>query len=156
MNISIIGFPFAGKTTFGKWLAKVSDCEFLDLDKVIEGAVGNIDRFIVENGEQAFRRLEAETLKQILASGADNLVIATGGGAPTWPSTAQMLVRSTKVIWLDVPFETILEHAGEEIVHRAVFKDCASLADIRQIYDSRKDIYASIAQIRFNPQEKSE
>ena len=89
----MIGPPGAGKTTVGKALAKKLLCNFADTDRLIEGKAGRkISEIFVESGEQLFRNLESEVLKESL-NDFDG-VLALGGGAPI-SSENQALIDST-------------------------------------------------------------
>lgn len=80
-KIYIIGFMGSGKSTMGRRLAARMGYQFLDLDDKIEELAGKtIARIFSEDGEEEFRRIEAETLKGL---GCDaNIIISTGGGTP--------------------------------------------------------------------------
>ncbi len=79
MNIYLIGLPGAGKTTLGKGLASKLNYHFVDLDEYIEQqAMLFIDELFMLYGEEYFRALETNCLKQV--SSGDHLVISCGGG----------------------------------------------------------------------------
>ncbi|WDU84289.1 shikimate kinase [Caloramator sp. Dgby_cultured_2] len=67
-NISLIGMPGCGKTTIGRILAEGLGYYFVDLDEYIENKSGMRIDYIFENfGEKFFRKLESESLKEIIA-----------------------------------------------------------------------------------------
>lgn len=79
--IFLIGFMGCGKTTLGRKLALRLGCEFIDLDYMLEAQADiTIAQYFRAHGEAAFRKLEAEVLKQ--TPYPQNAVIATGGGLP--------------------------------------------------------------------------
>jgi shikimate kinase len=81
MRIYLIGFMGSGKTTVGKKLAKKLGYDFVDLDQLIElKCKTTIDVLFEKYDEDAFRILENKTLTE--TAGADNMVVATGGGTP--------------------------------------------------------------------------
>ena len=81
-RIYLTGFMGSGKSTLGPHLADRLGYDFVDLDRHIERAVGSTVQDIFANqGEEAFRRLEAEHLHTV--SHANRMVIALGGGAVT-------------------------------------------------------------------------
>jgi shikimate kinase len=76
-----VGFMGCGKTTWSKKLAAKLDYEFIDLDHVLEEQAGmSIAEYFSSFGEDAFRELESEVLKQ--TKYPENAVISTGGGLP--------------------------------------------------------------------------
>ncbi|MFA5692052.1 MAG: shikimate kinase [Acholeplasmataceae bacterium] len=78
MKIYIIGMPGSGKTTIGKSLAQKLNYQFIDLDSYIEKTnLMFIDDIFKNYGEEKFRDLETEALKNIKG---EKIVISTGGG----------------------------------------------------------------------------
>lgn len=81
MRIYLIGFMGSGKTTVGKKLAKQLGYGFIDLDQLIELKCKTTIAVLFERyDEDAFRILEHKALTE--TAGADNVVVATGGGTP--------------------------------------------------------------------------
>lgn len=121
-KIFLIGLPGSGKTTLGKQLAKDLELSFVDLDKAIEGVAGKkVEAIFKEHGEPGFRNLESETLKQHCQS-SEIFVMATGGGAPCFDHNIEVMKKSGKVIFLDVPPKTISERIIHEVAHRPILK----------------------------------
>ncbi|OYZ98117.1 MAG: hypothetical protein B7Y05_27420 [Polynucleobacter sp. 24-46-87] len=80
----------AGKSTVGKLLAKKLGRRFLDADHVIEERCGVKIPVIFEmEGEEGFRKREAQTIKDITAE--QDIILATGGGAVLLPENRQYL-----------------------------------------------------------------
>lgn len=100
-RIFLIGLPGAGKTTLGQALATTRGWPFIDLDQAIELAVGRpIAAIFQQNGEAAFRQIEADILRVV---GLDTpLVLATGGGTPCFHDSMAWLLAHGQVLWLDV------------------------------------------------------
>src|SRR5579871_2358329 len=90
--IALTGFMAAGKSTVGRALAGLLNWRFIDLDSEIERAEGQTIREIfARRGEAAFRRLESETLRAILAGASRAAVIALGGGTFVQPQNPELL-----------------------------------------------------------------
>ena len=85
----------AGKSTAGERLARTLGWPFVDLDAEIEVAFGRPVRAVfAEEGEAAFRAMEARLLRQALA--LPERVVALGGGTALHAaSRALLLERST-------------------------------------------------------------
>ena len=63
-----MGFMGCGKSSVGRELARLLCCPFMDLDEVIEEAEGrSIPEIFATDGEAAFRRMEAETLQNLIS-----------------------------------------------------------------------------------------
>ncbi len=85
MNVVLIGFSGTGKSSVGRALAKRIGWEFVDTDAEVERAAGKrIHQIFVEEGEEAFRRLEREALRDALSCA--QRVVAVGGGAVVDPA----------------------------------------------------------------------
>jgi shikimate kinase len=81
MRIFLIGYMGSGKSTIGKKLARQLQCDFIDLDTVIETLEEmKISELFDQVGETGFREKEQAALQQLMRK--ENVVIATGGGAP--------------------------------------------------------------------------
>jgi shikimate kinase len=80
-RVYLIGFMGCGKTSWGKKLATGLGYNFIDLDHVLEAQVGStIAEYFASHGEEAFRKLESEVLKQ--TEYPENVIVSTGGGLP--------------------------------------------------------------------------
>ena len=67
MIISLIGYMGCGKSSVGRRLSELLCCRFIDLDEVVEAKAGKgVSEIFAEDGEEAFRSLELESLKGIL------------------------------------------------------------------------------------------
>ncbi len=81
MRIYLVGFMACGKSSVGERLAERLGYKLLDLDTCIEDAAGmTIPEIFAKKDENTFRVIEREVLHATFD--LDNVVIATGGGAP--------------------------------------------------------------------------
>ena len=79
MNLSLIGYRGAGKTTIAARLAERLGWAWLDADDELEERAGRtIADIFAADGETAFRDLEAEIAAEL--SGRADVVLAWGGG----------------------------------------------------------------------------
>jgi shikimate kinase len=96
----LVGPPGAGKTTVGTLVAGRLGVPFRDTDADIEERAGRpIPDIFVEDGEPAFRALEAESVAAALGSYPG--VLALGGGAVMNEATQARLAGHT-VVYLSV------------------------------------------------------
>jgi shikimate kinase len=88
--VVLVGPPGAGKTTVGRLVAEESGVGFRDTDEDVENAAGiSISDIFVDQGEEAFRALERDAVKQALAEHSG--VLALGGGAVVDEGTRTLL-----------------------------------------------------------------
>jgi shikimate kinase len=110
-NIVLIGFMATGKTVVGELVASQLGRPFIDTDAVIERRGGRpVPRIFAEQGEAAFRRLEADVVADVAAR--SGCVIATGGGVVLSPENMDRLRRSGLIVALDADPQAILARAG--------------------------------------------
>ena len=127
--ITLTGFMGSGKTTVGKVLADFLGCPFMDLDDLIVKKDGkSIPEIFAQDGEPAFRQLEARLLRQTVEKYTENtVVLALGGGAVTAPASASLLHEKTVCIYLRATLETLQARLEGETAGRPLAD--ASLAD---------------------------
>jgi shikimate kinase len=108
-RIVLTGFMGAGKSTVGALLAERLGWRFLDSDTVIEARMGTtVAEIFSRHGEEAFRRLETETICDHCS--VERLVLALGGGAVESSPIREALagLDQTCVVFLDAPLEVMV------------------------------------------------
>lgn len=105
MKIVITGFMGSGKTRLARELARRLNVEMVDLDdRVTEREGRSPAQLIVEEGEEAFRLIESDVLRELLDTDC-TCVIALGGGAWIVDANRQLIdEHDCSTVWLDVPF----------------------------------------------------
>lgn len=99
--------PGSGKTVVGRFLAKIMQLSFVDLDLVIAEKAGmDINRIFAELGEEHFRKIEAEWLREA-GNPEQEFVLATGGGAPCFHENMQYMNAVGVTVFLDVPLDEL-------------------------------------------------
>lgn len=143
MKILLIGYMGSGKSTIGKRLAKELHMDFIDMDDWIEERAGqSIGQIFKDNGVDHFRLLETKTLTKL--SKKENLVIATGGGAPCFNNNIRRMLEMGKVIYLQSSPEKLANRLQSETDHRPILKgknDKALLKFIKEQLAERRKFY---------------
>ena len=107
-KIYLVGFMGVGKSSVAKALAKRLDWKVEDIDSRIERAERrDIPTIFRDAGEPYFRAREREALIALLPE--RGAVVASGGGTFADVSNRELMLRDGAVIWLDAPFETVLQ-----------------------------------------------
>ena len=125
MMITLTGFMGSGKTTVGKVLADFLGCPFYDLDELVVKKAGkSIPKIFAQDGEPAFRELEARLLRQTVTKYAESTaVLALGGGAILAPASAALLREKTVCIYLRATLDTLLARLAGETAGRPLADD---------------------------------
>ena len=101
MKIFLIGFMGCGKTTMGKKFAAKQGFQLVDVDLEIERAAGStIAEYFSNHGEDEFRKLESDTLKNFPY--AENAVVATGGGSPCFFDNMDWMNANGVTIYIEL------------------------------------------------------
>ncbi len=139
MMITLTGFMGSGKSTVGRLLADSLGCPFLDLDDLVVKKAGkSIPDIFAQDGEPAFRQLEARLLRQTVEKYAETTaVLALGGGAVMTPASAALLHEKTVCIYLRATLDTLLARLEGETAGRPLADDslASRLASREPIYE---------------------
>ena len=127
----------AGKTTLGKKLARELGISFKDTDKLVSARHGSIERIFEEHGEDHFRDLETEALRQALSQPA---IVATGGGIVLREAN-RALISGHRVIFLDTAKDWVIGKINLD--KRPLLKK--NPERWQEIYDQRKDLYLELS-----------
>lgn len=140
-RIAIIGFMGSGKTTVAQELARLLNCNWIDLDERIRKHDRRSPREIIEQaGEAEFRRVETRLLRKELKTGSAR-VIALGGGAWTIVVNQQRLRdHGVFTVWLDTPFDICWKRI-EAIKEERPLARNRGMA--HKLYEKRRPIYSS-------------
>ena len=146
MIISLTGFMGSGKTTVGRIVADALGCPFFDLDDIVVKKAGKgIPAIFAEDGEPAFRTLEADSLKAFIKKYAQSTaVLALGGGTLQNALSAKLVKEKTLCIYLQASADTIKERLGNTTGRPLASGDWAPLLE------SRLATYAATAEITLN------
>lgn len=142
-TIALIGPMGSGKSAAGKRLAELLRRIFLDTDVLVEkGASASILEIFAREGEEGFRRREAEVLARVLTeSGA---VVACGGGVVVNPENVSALRSHAFVVYLKVSAETAAARVGDG-AGRPLLEGADVAGKIAELIDERAALYESAA-----------
>lgn len=141
--IALLGLRGAGKTTIGRRLARRLRVSFVELDRRVEQAADlSLAELFSLHGEDYYRRLERETLTDVLAQrGA--MVLSTGGGIVASRETFALLRRSATTIWLKASPEDHWNRVVRQGDRRPMADHPQAMADLRQLLAARRPLYAT-------------
>jgi len=158
MNIVLIGFMGAGKTTVGRMLAERLGYAFVDMDEEIERAAGLSVAMIFDRyGEAAFRDRETALTERL--AGKDNLVVSCGGGWAMNPVNVAAMGASSKLVYLRASPETIVRRTGGD--SRPLLNVADRGARVASLLEARAPVYMGAADLavdtdKLTPEQVSE
>ena len=127
MLVFLIGFMGAGKTTAGQLVAQKSGCIFIDLDAAIEMKTGkSINELFTVQGEEFFRRIEADTLREL--EGTSKAIVAVGGGCASYGENMEWMNENGNTIYLKANLGTLFHRLMPSKKNRPLV---ASLTDVQ-------------------------
>ncbi|TWC69834.1 3-dehydroquinate synthase [Herbaspirillum sp. SJZ099] len=133
----------AGKTTIGRALAKKLGKRFVDSDHEIEARTGASIPVIFEiEGEESFRRREAEVIRDLCAQ--SDIVLATGGGAVLRAENRENLKRHGTVIYLRASINQILQRTGRD-KNRPLLQTADPRRKLEELSRQREPLYREVA-----------
>lgn len=143
-RIVFVGYMYSGKTTIGKKLAQHLDYKFYDIDTEIENKIHHSVADIFKLfGEDTFRKLEQQTLKELLQK--DDVIIACGGGTPCFFDNMQQIKEKSISIYIKVDIKHIIARQKYSKAERPLLSDKTE-KEIRQYIteslDDRKKYYS--------------
>lgn len=114
MIISLIGYMGSGKSHISKILSDKINFKLIDLDKEISWRNKlTIPEIFEKKGEIYFRKLERETLEEILAT-QENIVLSLGGGTPVYYNNMEIINNSSKSVFLRASIPTLTERLSKQ------------------------------------------
>ncbi|MBM7701552.1 shikimate kinase [Metabacillus iocasae] len=133
----LVGFMGAGKTTISEELSAILEIPVIDTDQYIEQKTGrSIPQIFEESGEQAFRKLEKEILKELPTN---DVIISTGGG---------VFVQEENRLWINKKGISFYLNCDWEELERRLIGDTSrplvqksNLDQLQALFEQRRPSY---------------
>lgn len=133
-NLVLIGMPGSGKSFMARKLSKENGMEIIDTDDEITVRYKRTPEEIInEDGEDSFRKLETEVLKDVTKK--NGVIISTGGGVVTREENYDLLHQNGKIIWIKRDLSK-LSTKGRPLSQRD---------GIEKLYNQREPLYRKFA-----------
>jgi shikimate kinase len=138
-HIALAGFMGAGKSSLGPVIAGALERPFFDTDVEVERRGRTIVDFFAAGEERAFRALEAQVVRELVAGSP--AVIALGGGALQDDGTRALLEERSLLVHLAVPWEAVRAELPTLMATRPLLQGRSEL-EIHQLFLRRERNYA--------------
>ena len=136
-NVVLTGMPGSGKSTVGRLLT-IDGYGLFDTDTEVEKRAGcSIKDLIEKNGEQYFRDLETDVIRQL--SSESKRIISTGGGAVLRAENVRRLRRNGKVFFLYAPISRLCATEDRPLSD--------TMEKLVALYEQRINLYRACADV---------
>lgn len=121
-RIFLTGYMGSGKSTLGLRLSQRAGLSFIDLDHYIETRYRKtINEIFTEKGEDEFRLIERNMLREV--GEFEDVIIATGGGAPCFFDNIDYMNRQGCCIYLKTTPEVLFRRLKQARSSRPLLRD---------------------------------
>lgn len=144
-NIFLIGPRACGKTSIGRALADRLGFDFVDTDHVLVESVGmEIAEYVKQNGWDAFRDRETETLARVATEGVR--VVGCGGGIVLREANREIL-QTGITLYLKTDAETLAARLMQDPneAQRPSLTGKSIVDEVRDVLAERAPLYVGCA-----------
>jgi len=143
MNVVLIGYRAAGKSTVGKALASRLGRTFVDTDDLLEereqAAISDV---VKSRGWDYFRKVEKDIIQEIAEK--DHLVVAAGGGSVLDPENVMALKKNGLIVWLKADRQALRRRVAQDprtVVQRPPLTEKGTLEELEEVMACRSPVY---------------
>ena len=141
--VTLVGLRGAGKSSVGPLLAERLGRPFIEMDgRILEAAGLPLDQIFELHGERYYRRLEHDSVVEILTRG-EPAVVAAAGGVVNEPDTWRLLLDRTVVVWLRARPEDHWQRVVAQGDRRPMADNPAAMEELRSMLRAREPLYAA-------------
>lgn len=146
-NIILIGFMGSGKSSVGRYMEESEGFALIDTDEYIEKQQNDsINNIFANKGEEYFRNLETECIKEFITLNTDMTVISVGGGLPMRGENQKLLKELGKIVYLRATVDTLVSRLMGDTT-RPLLKGGDLRQKITELFEKREATYEGIADI---------
>ncbi len=140
-RLCLIGLRGAGKSTLGARLGQQMGLPFIELNQEIEASAGMpVGEIIAMYGEEGYRKLEADTLKEIIAT-RKRLILAVAGGVVEQANTFEQVLERFHTVWLKAEPTDHMERVRAQGDLRPMAGNPKAMDQLRDILQARESRY---------------
>jgi shikimate dehydrogenase len=151
-NISLVGFMGSGKSTTGKYLAKLLSRDFIDIDLEIEKREKmSISEIFKNRGEMFFRDAERRMIKAVFES-EKGKVISCGGGSVADSENRGLVKQHSFPVWLASSPEISAARITDS--SRPLLNTGRRIEEAVKLYSERIDFYGAASQLIIDTSER--
>ncbi len=145
-HLVLVGLMGVGKSTVAAAVAKRLRRPLVDTDREVERRTGrSVREIFAEDGEAAFREMEADVVRDALASERPAVIAAAGGVVLSEASRALLRRPGARVVWLCAT-PGLLHQRVQRSGHRPLL-DHDPVGTLQRMYDERGALYKEVADL---------
>ncbi|MEM1986606.1 MAG: shikimate kinase [Nitrososphaeria archaeon] len=153
-NIVFIGFMATGKTSVAKKTAETLGKRYMSTDEMIVEKCGKeIPKIFEEYGEQLFRKIEKEVVKEVAKM--EGVIIDCGGGVVLDKDNIRALKERGIIFLLQAKPETIFERSLKDRGTRPLLGTNYSIKEVEELLTKRRSYYLEAADYIIDTTEKN-
>jgi shikimate kinase len=135
----------AGKSSLGRTLARITGLPRFDTDEMIAARFGlTISEIFEAHGEEKFREVETDTLREL--SGKGQAIVVTGGGIVLRPGNVELLRALGIIVHLRADETTLFKRISRRTT-RPLLRTENPRATVTELLRGRLPLYGSAADI---------
>ena len=139
MNLYLVGFMGSGKTAVAKEVAETTNLKYIEMDEFIEKKENrSINNIFEDSGEDYFRKVEKEVLKEISLD--DNQIVSCGGGVVIDEDNINLMKKTGILICLQAKPEVIYQRVKNQ-KHRPLLNVNDPQVKIMELLKARTPYY---------------
>ena len=140
-RLCLIGLRGAGKSTLGALYGDRTDTKFVELNREIETLGGmSVQELMSLYGQEGYRQLEQQALRNI-AEQHEDVIVAAAGGVVTDEDTYAYLLQNFHAVWLKTTPEEHIRRVKEQGDERPMAGNPKAMSVLRSILTDREDHY---------------
>lgn len=144
MNVVLIGYRGAGKTTVAEALSRKTGMEVISTDAMItKKEAADIPQIVRRHGWEYFRDRESEVIREVAA--LENVIVDAGGGAVIRERNTRLLKDTGTVFWLTASVETITRRIEANDQRPSLTGNQTFLEEISGVLKERTPLYEKAA-----------
>lgn len=146
--VFFVGFMGAGKTSVARRLARTCGVASVDMDTYIERREGKkVKDIFAASGEEGFRAVETDVLRE-LAAAENPMLVSCGGGVVVTPENHEVFREGGFVVYLEVTADEAASRISDTST-RPLFQNLeaarARCAERLPLYEAVADVTVSTA-----------
>lgn len=141
----IIGFMGSGKSTVSRHISRALGIPKIEMDDLLAERAGKpITQIFAEDGEEVFRQMETELLREI--GGGEPVLVSCGGGVVLRPENVEIMKATGTILMLSATPQTIYNRVRHS-TKRPILNGNMNVEFIAELMAKRDPAYRAAADV---------